>query len=260
MTVRSRVQVASCLLALLSVGLVAVMAQQPAANPAEALAKSLGLSQPMPVDPQITMGTFPNGLRYYIRTNKLPERRAELRLAVNAGSVLEDDDQQGLAHFVEHMAFNGTTHFPKQEIVDVHGVDRHAVRAEPERLHELRRDRLHAAGADRQAGGARRRRSSSSRTGRTTSRSIRRRSTRSAASSSRSGGSAAAPARACSDKQFPILFKGSRYAERLPIGKKEIIETFKHETLKRFYTRLVPAGPDGRRRRRRLRQGRRRGR
>jgi zinc protease len=80
-------------------------------------AQAPALTQQLPIDPQITMGKFPNGLRYYIRANKKPEKRAELRLVVKAGSVLEDDDQQGLAHFVEHMAFNGTKHFPKQEIV-----------------------------------------------------------------------------------------------------------------------------------------------
>src|SRR5262249_42792474 len=83
----------------------------------QAAAQTPALSQQMPVDPQITMGKFANGLRYYIRANKKPEKRAELRLVVKAGSVLEDDDQQGLAHFVEHMAFNGTQHFPKQELV-----------------------------------------------------------------------------------------------------------------------------------------------
>ena len=66
------------------------------------------LDQTLPVDSQITLGKFDNGLRYYIRVNKKPENRAELRLVVNAGSVLEDDDQRGLAHFVEHMSFNGT--------------------------------------------------------------------------------------------------------------------------------------------------------
>ena len=72
----------------------------------------------MPVDDKITIGTLDNGLKYYIRQNKKPENRAELRLALNAGSILEDDDQQGLAHFVEHMAFNGTENFEKQEIVN----------------------------------------------------------------------------------------------------------------------------------------------
>src|SRR5881396_4410558 len=81
------------------------------------LAQSQALTDPMPVDPQITMGKFANGLRYYIRANKKPEKRAELRLVVKAGSILEDDDQQGLAHLVEHMAFNGTRHFPKNEII-----------------------------------------------------------------------------------------------------------------------------------------------
>ena len=75
------------------------------------------LTQAVPVDPRITVGTLPNGLRYYIRKNQQPQSRAELRLVVNAGSVLEDDDQRGLAHFVEHMAFNGTRHFPKQDVV-----------------------------------------------------------------------------------------------------------------------------------------------
>lgn len=63
-------------------------------------------------------GALPNGLRYYIRENARSAKRAELRLVVNAGSILEDPDQLGLAHFVEHMAFNGTTHFEKQELVD----------------------------------------------------------------------------------------------------------------------------------------------
>src|SRR6476661_8099502 len=62
----------------------------------------------LPRDPHVIVGTLPNGLRYYIRRNAKPEKRAELRLVVNVGSILEDDDQRGLAHFLEHMAFNGT--------------------------------------------------------------------------------------------------------------------------------------------------------
>src|SRR5712691_11980615 len=79
---------------------------------------SYGLSQQMPVDPEVVVGTLPNGLRYYVRANGKPARRAELRLVVKAGSVLEDNDQQGLAHFVEHMEFEGTRNFPRQSIVD----------------------------------------------------------------------------------------------------------------------------------------------
>src|SRR5881396_2320090 len=79
---------------------------------------SYALTQQMPVDPEVVVGTLPNGLRYYVRANAKPARRAELRLVVKAGSVLEDDDQQGLAHFVEHMEFEGTRHFPQQGLVD----------------------------------------------------------------------------------------------------------------------------------------------
>jgi zinc protease len=80
-------------------------------------AADIPLAQPVPVDPRITTGILSNGLRYYIRKNQAPRNRAELRLAVNAGSILEDDDQRGLAHMVEHMAFNGTAHFPGQDII-----------------------------------------------------------------------------------------------------------------------------------------------
>src|SRR6185295_12217503 len=71
----------------------------------------------IPVDPLIREGHLPNGLQYYVRANGQPRGRAELRLVVNAGSVLEEDNQRGLAHFVEHMCFNGTQHFPKQDVV-----------------------------------------------------------------------------------------------------------------------------------------------
>ena len=91
--------------------------------PAQALADTANaftadLSEDLPIDPAVTVGRLDNGLRYFIRANERPEKRAELRLVVNAGSVLEDGDQLGLAHFLEHMAFNGTEHFEKQELVD----------------------------------------------------------------------------------------------------------------------------------------------
>src|SRR5687767_5691259 len=71
----------------------------------------------IPLDTAVRTGTLPNGLRYYIRRNTRPEKRVELRLVINAGSVLEDDDQKGLAHFTEHMLFNGTRRFAKNDIV-----------------------------------------------------------------------------------------------------------------------------------------------
>ena len=76
------------------------------------------LTEVLPRDPAVLTGQLENGLRYYVRKNGRPENRAFLRLIVRAGSVLEDDDQRGLAHFVEHMAFNGTEHFEKTELLD----------------------------------------------------------------------------------------------------------------------------------------------
>ena len=76
------------------------------------------LATSLPKDVKTVTGVLPNGIRYYIRHNSKPEKRAEFRLAVNAGSTSENDDQQGLAHLTEHMAFNGTEHFKKSELVD----------------------------------------------------------------------------------------------------------------------------------------------
>lgn len=75
------------------------------------------LTDKLPVDPALKIGKLPNGLTYYIRKNLKPENKVELRLVVNAGSILEDDQQQGLAHFTEHMAFNGSANFKKNDIV-----------------------------------------------------------------------------------------------------------------------------------------------
>jgi len=72
---------------------------------------------PLPMWSDVKQGTLPNGLTYYIHKNKKPDKRVLLWLAVNSGSVQEDDDQRGLAHFVEHMAFNGTKRFPKDDII-----------------------------------------------------------------------------------------------------------------------------------------------
>src|SRR4051812_21823720 len=74
------------------------------------------LSVRLPQDPKVIKGTFPNGLTYYIRSNKKPENKVELRLVVKAGSILETPDQLGLAHFMEHMNFNGLQHFEKNEL------------------------------------------------------------------------------------------------------------------------------------------------
>jgi len=92
----------------------------PASTGRETTAESVasyGLAGLMPVDPEVVFGTLPNGLKYYVRANPRPEHRVEMRLVVKAGSVLEDADQQGLAHFVEHMLFEGTKNFPRQGII-----------------------------------------------------------------------------------------------------------------------------------------------
>ncbi|MCK9254463.1 MAG: insulinase family protein [Bacteroidales bacterium] len=83
-----------------------------------AFGQGMELTDKLPNDPNVITGTLENGLTYYIKSNKIPENRAEFTLAVKAGSVIEDEDQQGLAHFTEHMAFNGSTNFPKNELVN----------------------------------------------------------------------------------------------------------------------------------------------
>jgi zinc protease len=200
-----------------------------------ALAQSQTLTEPMPVDPQITMGKFANGLRYYIRANKKPEKRAELRLVVKAGSILEDDDQQGLAHLVEHMAFDGTTHFPKKDIISFieslgmrFGADLNAYTSFDETVYILTvptdkpetmdrallilEDWAHNVSFDR--------------TELDKERGV-------VMEEWRLGRGAGARMR---DKLFPVLLKGSRYADRLPIGKPEIIQGGKAKRLKQFYT------------------------
>jgi zinc protease len=230
MTPWTRPRIASLVAAIAAaIGLTAAPQAQ---APAPAASAPLGAA--IPPDPQITIGTFPNGLRYYIRTNQRPERRAELRLVVNAGSILEEDDQLGLAHFVEHMAFNGTKNFAKQEIVAFmesigmrFGPSLNAFTSFDETVYMLQvptdkpeileraflilEDWAHnvsfdAAEIDKERGVI--------------------------VEEWRAGRGASARIQ---DQQFPVLLHGARYADRLPIGKKEIIETFKHDRLKQFY-------------------------
>ncbi len=188
----------------------------------------------MPVDKDITVGKLENGIKYYIKQNKKPEKRAELYLIVSAGSVLENDKQLGLAHFVEHMAFNGTKNFKKNELINYlesigikFGPELNAYTSFDQTVYMLTvptdsieilskgflvlEDWAHNQAFDpteidkergviveewRLGRGAQMR---------------------------------------MLDKQLPILFKDSKYAERLPIGKKEIIESFDHQTLIDFY-------------------------
>ena len=81
------------------------------------LAVFVSFGQPLPLEPSIRSGKLPNGFSYFIRRNTEPKNRVQLYLVNKVGSVLEDDDQRGLAHFMEHMSFNGTTHYPKNDLV-----------------------------------------------------------------------------------------------------------------------------------------------
>ncbi len=213
------------------------MAQETASSLRDrASALPFELDESLPLDPAIRFGRFDNGLTYYIRAHDEPRERAELRLAVAAGSALEDEDQRGLAHFLEHMAFNGTEHFERQELVDYletigmrFGADVNAYTSfdqtvymltvptdDPELLERgflilsdwARAISLEAEEIDKERGVV--------------------------LEEWRLGRGAGAR---MWDQQYPILLQGSRYAERLPIGKPEIIETAKPEALESFYRR-----------------------
>lgn len=195
---------------------------------------SFALTAPLPMDPGVKVGTLPNGIRYYIRQNAKPEKRAELRLVVNAGSILEDEDQRGLAHFVEHMAFNGTKTFAKNDIVKYlegigvrFGADLNAYTNFDETVYILPVPTDSAGILEK-----------SFRFLGDVANGIRFDSVDVVAERGvvlaewRDGLGAGERLR---DKQFPVIFRGSRYAERPTIGKPEIIERANPEPLKRFW-------------------------
>ncbi|RYE12338.1 MAG: insulinase family protein, partial [Sphingobacteriales bacterium] len=122
MHINFKLSVAVLALFVASTGVFAQVKKKPAGSPKSkptAPAQQLkSTATALPVDPNVIIGTLPNGLTYYIRQNSLPQNRAELYLVNKAGSILETDAQQGLAHFTEHMAFNGTRDFPKNALVN----------------------------------------------------------------------------------------------------------------------------------------------
>lgn len=192
------------------------------------------LTDTIPMDPDVKVGKLSNGLTYYIRRNAKPEKKVELRLAVNAGSVLENDNQRGLAHFMEHMGFNGSKNFPKNELVDFlqksgvkFGADLNAYTSFDETVYilpvptedpamvekgftvledwafnnlfdknEIEKERGVVLEESRLSKGSFER---------------------------------------MSRLYFPKLFNGSKYANRLPIGTDTVLRTFRHETLRSFY-------------------------
>jgi len=192
-------------------------------------------NKPLPVDPDVKIGKLDNGLTYYIRENKKPENKVELRLVVNAGSVLEDDDQQGIAHLAEHMAFNGTANFKKNDIISYlqsigvgFGNDLNAYTSfdetvyilpvptdKPENIEkgfQILEDWAHQVTYDNEDID----------------------SERPVILEERRFGKGA------QDRMFrqiyPHLFAGSIYADRLPIGVDSIISNTSHDAIKRFYT------------------------
>ncbi len=189
---------------------------------------------PIPTDSRLKQGQLSNGIKYYIQKNEKPENRAELRLAINAGSILEDEDQLGLAHFVEHMAFNGTEHFEKSELVDYlesvgtrFGPDLNAYTSFDETVYMLQvrtdstelfdkgmlilRDWANGVSFDDEEIDKERGVVESE------------------------WRSRLSPDQRMQQVYFPILYKGSRYAERLPIGSPDIINNADYETVRRFY-------------------------
>ena len=222
---------------LLIVGLAACAAPKPAVREApEAPAPETPApgAAALPIDPEVRLGKLPNGMTYLIRANRKPEHRAELRLAVNAGSVLEDDDQRGLAHFTEHMAFNGTTHFEKQKLVDYLesigmrlGPDLNAYTSFDETVYMLQVPTDSVGPLDT---GLRILRDWASEVSFDAEEIEKERGV--VIEEWRLGRGASARLR---DQELPILLHGSRYAERLPIGTKEVLESFTHDALRRFY-------------------------
>jgi zinc protease len=193
-------------------------------------------AQRLQLAPEVRSGTLENGLRYYVRRNGKPEDRIQLRLVVNAGSAEEEESQRGLAHFVEHMAFNGTDKYAKHAIVDYlertgmrFGPDINAYTSFDETVYKLdlptdeqgtvekgldilKEWAFHIAfnpeEVEKEKGVI--------------------------VEEWRLGRGARARMR---DTYWPVMMRGSRYAERLPIGKMEVVKKSSPEDLRSFYQR-----------------------
>lgn len=206
----------------------------PASAPKASAPKAVNLQQTLPFDAAVTSGTLPNGLKYYVRKNTRPANRVVLRLAVKTGSLDEADDQQGLAHVLEHMAFNGSAHFKPGELISYFestgsrlGPHVNAQTGFEDTIYmlDLPTDKpiivekgltafadfaggltLDAKEIDKERGVV--------------------------VEEWRGGLGAGSRVR---DKQIPVLFYQSRYADRLPIGKPEILKAFPPSRLRAFY-------------------------
>src|SRR3954470_4906256 len=199
-----------------------------------ASAQDAAAAAPLPFDPAVTIGTLSNGMRYYIRENKKPEKRAELRLVVNAGSVLEDADQRGLAHMVEHMAFRGTKKFARNQISSYlesvgmrFGPDINAFTSFDETVYEITIPTDTAAIVDK---GFQILSEWAHNVAFEPSQIEKERPV--VIEEWRLGQGAE---NRMQNKRFPVLFDGSMYGERVPIGLKSVLESYSPATLRRFY-------------------------
>jgi len=194
----------------------------------------------IPLMSRALTGKLPNGLRYYILENSLPENMAQLALVVNAGSVLERDDQRGLAHFVEHLCFNGTKRFPNNAIIDYFrslgmrfGGDSNAYTSYDDTVYHFDIPVENVGGTKRIPDKALAVLDDWTYAVTFLSEDVKSES-RVVLEELRSRSDAMDRVR---KKLFPILFAGSAYAERQPIGLAEIIENAKTENVKEFYDR-----------------------
>jgi zinc protease len=196
--------------------------------------KDISATEKIPFNPEVKKGVLSNGLTYYIKNNGKPENKVELRLVIKAGSILEDEDQLGLAHFMEHMNFNGTKNFKKNELVDYlqsigvkFGAHLNAYTSfdetvyilpipseDPEKLEkgfQILEDWAHnALLTDEEIDNERGVVLEEYRLGKGANERM-------------------------MQEYLPKMLYGSKYADRLPIGTKENLENFKYESLRRFY-------------------------
>lgn len=188
----------------------------------------------LPFDSRITHGELENGLAYYILPNKVPAKSLELWLVVDAGSYQEDDDQRGLAHFVEHMAFNGTAAFPKNELTSKlqslgakFGPHINASTSFDETQYKLRLPTSEPGNVDLGLSILKEWATAVTflKEDVDAERGV-------VLSEKRSGEGAQMR---MTQSVIELVFKGTRYAQRLPIGKPEILKNATPETLKRYY-------------------------
>ncbi|MCS3732589.1 M16 family metallopeptidase [Mucilaginibacter dorajii] len=188
----------------------------------------------LPLDPAVRTGKLPNGFTYYIRHNEEPKNRVVFYMANKVGSVLETDDQQGLAHFMEHMSFNGTKHFPKNELVNYlqksgvrFGADLNAYTNFDETVYQLPlpTDNLEIL-----------------KNGIQIMRDWAQEATLDPVEIDKERGVVLEEKRLGMGAQermqrqyWPVILNGSRYASRLPIGQEEILTQFKPEVIRRYY-------------------------